>query len=252
MFFPNHRNIFIPNSKEPFSLSRSKIDLFLQCKKCFYLDIKKGIKRPPSFPFTLNSAVDALLKKEFDIHRAQGEAHPLMKKYGIDAVPLNDFHIAEWRNNFKGIRFYHKPTNFIVFGALDDVWQNPQGELIVVDYKATSTTGNINLNDGREYHEAYKRQVEVYQWLLRQNGYKVSDSAYFVYCNGKRDKKAFDGKLEFDIEVIEHKGDDSWVEKTLFDIKQCLESDKIPEASPDCEYCRYREKVQEAEKGLSF
>ena len=251
MFFKNHRNIFNPLSKEPFLLSRSKIDLFLECQRCFYLDMRLGIKRPPTFPFTLNSAVDALLKKEFDIHRAQGNPHPLMEKYGIDAVPFNDPHVPEWRDNFRGIRFYHQPTNFIVSGALDDVWQNSQGELIVVDYKATSTSQKINLNDGRRYHESYKRQVEVYQWLLRQNGYKVSDDAYFVYCNGKRDEKAFDGKLEFDVEVINHKGDDSWVEKTLFDIRACLEKNEIPAPSPDCEYCRYRQRVQEVEKGLA-
>jgi hypothetical protein len=58
--------IFNPESKEPFELSRSKIDLFLECARCFYLDRRLGIGRPDSFPFTLNNAVDALLKKEFD------------------------------------------------------------------------------------------------------------------------------------------------------------------------------------------
>ncbi len=47
-----------------FKLSRSKIDLFLECPRCFYLGNRLGVSRPPGFPFTLNSAVDALLKKE--------------------------------------------------------------------------------------------------------------------------------------------------------------------------------------------
>ena len=50
-------------------LSRSKIDLYLNCPKCFYLDVKKRVKRPPGFPFTINSEIDRLLKNEFDIHR---------------------------------------------------------------------------------------------------------------------------------------------------------------------------------------
>ena len=50
-------------------ISRSKIDLFLECPRCFYLDVVKKIKRPPGFPFNLNNAVDMLLKKEFDRHR---------------------------------------------------------------------------------------------------------------------------------------------------------------------------------------
>ena len=68
-------------------LSRSKIALFLECPRCFYIDNKLGVARPPGFPFNLNSAVDALFKKEFDVHRAAGSAHPLMEQYGVDAVP---------------------------------------------------------------------------------------------------------------------------------------------------------------------
>ena len=57
---------FNPDKKNNWKLSRSKLDLFLQCPRCFYLDNRLGIKRPPGFPFNLNSAVDHLLKKEFD------------------------------------------------------------------------------------------------------------------------------------------------------------------------------------------
>jgi len=81
--------------------------------------------------------------------------------------------------------------------------------------------------------------MEIYQWLLRQNGCQVSDTGYFVYCNGKSDLNAFDGKLEFDITLIPYKGDDSWVEKTILDIHKCLNSAVIPEGNPECDYCRY-------------
>ncbi|MEJ2441526.1 MAG: hypothetical protein P8Y06_01235 [Patescibacteria group bacterium] len=74
-----------PKNKTPFKLSRSKIDLFLQCPRCFYLDVRLGIKRPSLPGFTLNLAVDELLKKEFDLLRKKGQAHELMKKYKIDA-----------------------------------------------------------------------------------------------------------------------------------------------------------------------
>ncbi|MDO8571096.1 MAG: hypothetical protein Q7R79_00265, partial [bacterium] len=77
------RNLYDPNGVEPFKISRSKIDLFLSCPRCFYLDRRLGVGRPPGFPFSLNSAVDALLKKEFDFHRANQSAHPLMKRYGV-------------------------------------------------------------------------------------------------------------------------------------------------------------------------
>lgn len=105
------RNIYDPASKEPFKLSRSKIDLFVECPRCFYIDRRLGVGRPPGYPFTLNSAVDALLKKEFDLLRASGEAHPLMKQYKIDAVPAKHEMLNEWRENFKGVQYLHEPTN---------------------------------------------------------------------------------------------------------------------------------------------
>lgn len=225
-------------------VSRTKIELYKDCPRCFYFDLKLGIGRPPGFPFTLNTAVDALLKKEFDIHRVKGTRHPLMEQYGINAVPLKDAHLKEWQDNFKGIRFKYEPAHFEVFGAVDDIWINAQGELIVVDYKATSTTKKIDLDDGQEYHEGYKRQMEVYQWLLRRNGYKVSDTGYFVYCNGQKDKKAFDAKLEFAIELIAYQGNDNWVEKTLVEMRQCLEKESPPPQNPECEFCNYIKQVK--------
>jgi PD-(D/E)XK nuclease superfamily len=223
-------------------LSRSKIGLFTDCARCFYIDNKLGTARPPGFPFNLNSAVDALLKKEFDIHRDGKSSHPLMKAYGIDAVPFQHPKMDIWRENFKGIDYLHPMTGFTISGAVDDVWVNPKGELMIVDYKSTSKDEKIEALD-QEWHDGYKHQMEVYQWLFRRNGFSVSNTGYFVYANASKDKEAFDGKLEFDLTLIPHKGDDSWVEPTLLEIKACLDSNELPQASADCDFCTYREYV---------
>jgi CRISPR/Cas system-associated exonuclease Cas4 (RecB family) len=231
------KGIFDPRSKEAFKLSRSKIDLFIECPRCFYLDRRLGVGRPPGFPFNLNSAVDFLLKKEFDVHRKGKTPHPLMKAYGLKAVPFQHKDIDTWRENFVGVQCLHKPTNFLVTGAVDDIWINDDGELHIVDYKATAKDSEVNLD--AEWQDGYKRQMEVYQWLLRQKGFKVSDTGFFVYANGQRDRKAFDGKLEFDVKIIPYKGNDSWIEKTLEKIKDCLSDDRIPASSKTCDYCSY-------------
>jgi len=242
-------NLFKPESKQPFKISRSKIDLFLECPRCFYLDRRLGIARPPGYPFTLNSAVDKLLKKEFDIHRLAQARHPLMEEYGIDAVPFQHKQIEEWRDTRRGIQYLHQPTNLLIMGAIDDIWINPDGELYIVDYKATSKNGEVNID--APWQDSYKRQMEVYQWLFRQNGFKVSNIGYFVYCNGKTDAKAFDKKIEFDVKVIPYKGNDDWVEQTILDIHECLMREDIPEMAPDCDYCRYRKAAaQESYKFL--
>jgi CRISPR/Cas system-associated exonuclease Cas4 (RecB family) len=232
------KNLFQPNSSEPFRLSRSKIDLFVQCPRCFYFDLRLGVGRPSSFPMTLNNAVDMLMKKEFDLHRAEGSAHPLMKKYGIDAVPLADERLEEWRDALRrGISFHHKKTNLILRGGVDDVWVKPNGELIVVDYKATSKDEEITLDD--EWKIQYKRQMEIYQWLFKQNGFEVCDTGYFVYVNGKTDRKAFDGKLEFDVTIIPHKGTTDWIEGVITSLHACLADDRIPAQNPGCDHCNY-------------
>lgn len=237
------KNLYDSKSKEPFRLSRSKVDDFFKCPRCFYLDRRLGISQPSGPPFALNSAVDKLLKKEFDIHRAKKTAHPLMEAYGIDAVPLAHKEIDKWRDSLRGgIQFLDKETNFLITGGIDDIWVNPKSELIIVDYKATAKDGEVGID--AEWQKAYKRQMEFYQWLFRKNNFKVSDTGYFVYCNGVTDKKAFDAKLEFDIKIIPYKGDDSWVEGKIKEIKKTLAGDDIPKPSPSCDFCQYREAVK--------
>jgi CRISPR/Cas system-associated exonuclease Cas4 (RecB family) len=240
------RNLFDPTSSETFRVSRSKIDLFMNCPLCFYLDCRLGVGRPPGYPFALNSAVDALLKKEFDTHRAKKRPHPLMAAYGLtDVIPFAHEDMDLWRTNFKGITYVHSATNFLVTGAIDDVWINSKKELIIVDYKSTSKEEKVNLD--KEWQIGYKRQMEIYQWLFRHNGFEVSSTGYFVYCNGKTDRAAFDAKLEFDIDLIPYTGDDSWIEKALKEMKECLVSEKLPKPSAECDYCAYRKAARDVQ-----
>lgn len=239
------RGLFDPDSDKPFKISRSKIDLFHNCPRCFYLDRRLATPRTGFPAFTLNSAVDHLLKKEFDIHRKNKEPHPIMIEHKVDAVPFEHEDLNKWRHNFTGVQVLHKPTNFLVFGAVDDVWiSNKNGQLHVVDYKATSKNDKPNL-DGY-WQQGYKRQMEVYQWLLRENSFDVSDVGYFVYANGRKDMDEFDSKLEFDVDLIEYSGNTDWIEPMLKNIKKVLLDSRIPSSSDDCEYCGYREAVRKA------
>lgn len=247
------KNIFDPlrhgsgqANAEAFKISRSKIDLFLNCARCFYLDRRLGVGQPPGYPFSLNSAVDTLLKKEFDFHRAQNTAHPLMESYKIDAVPFNHEKINEWRDSLRGgIQYLDKKTNFLITGGVDDIWSNDKGELMIVDYKSTSKNGEVDLD--ADWQISYKRQMEVYQWLFRKNGFNVSEVGYFVYCNGDTDKEAFDAKLEFNVKIIPYKGNADWIENVILDMHKCLMSDEVPVPGEDCDFCRYRQAANKVE-----
>jgi CRISPR/Cas system-associated exonuclease Cas4 (RecB family) len=239
------KNLYVPGADKPFKLSRSKIDRFVECPRCFYLDRRLGVDRPPGFPFNLNNAVDTLLKKEFDVHRAHSTRHPLLEAYGVDARPAAHEKLEQWRQNFQGVQFLHERTNLRITGAIDDLWQDQRGAYVVVDYKATSKRETIEALD-QPWHDTYKRQMEIYQWLLRRNGLDVSATGYFVYCNGITDRAGFDAKLEFDLTLIPYEGSDDWVEGVLDDIHACLNADTIPGASFRCDYCRYVDAVTTA------
>lgn len=216
-------------------LSRTKIELFIDCQRCFWLDVKQGVKRPPSMPYTINGAVDYLLKAEFDVHREKGTQHPIMVKHKIEAIPFAHENLNKWRHNFTGVQFEHKPTDFLVYGAVDDIWVNPDGEIMVVDYKATGAKQH-------QIYDSYRRQMEVYQWLLRQNGFDVSPTGYFVFAQVNKGGGFGNGvaTLAFDLFVEPLVGDDSWIEHALHGARKTYDQKKLPEATPTCTYCLYR------------
>ncbi len=214
----------------------------MNCPRCFYLDRRLGIPRPAGFPFNLNSAVDTLLKAEFDVYRTSGKPHPLMVEAGLKAVPHAHEHLDSWRNNFRGVRTIHAASNLEVYGAIDDLWRDLESdELMVVDYKSTSKNSEVNIDAA--WQISYKRQMEFYQWLLRQQGQAVSRRGWFVYCNGRRDLPSFENRLEFSIKLIPYDGDDGWVEGTLLKIRQTLSADEPPAINHNCEYCSFASKA---------
>ena len=235
------RNIYSPGQDKPFKLSRSKVESFVNCERCFYLDRRLGINQIPGFPFNINSAVDELLKREFDQYRENAEPHPYMVDAGINAIPYQHEKLDKWRENFVGIQYFHETSNFLLHGAIDDVWKTNEGELIVVDYKATSKKDKVNIN--APWQDGYKRQMEFYQWLLRKNDFQVSNRGYFVYCNGKRDRKGFNAKVEFDVDLLPYDGDDGWVDDTIEQIFACLNQNKTPAPNNNCDQCKYNQEM---------
>lgn len=240
-YYRERNNPYEPGQKTPFKISRSKIELFMQCPRCFWLDVRLKITRPSTPPFNINKAIDDLFKKEFDTYRIKKLPHPIMKNGNVDAVPFSHPELDKWRHNFTGVVSLHEPTNLHIFGAIDDVWVNDKDELIVVDYKATAKNAEVNIDS--EWQIGYKRQLEVYQWLFEQNGYKVCKTGYFVYTNAKFDADGFFDKVEFVTKLIPYEGSTNWVEPTIKKMKECMDGDmpKVGKAAigGDCEYCSY-------------
>ncbi|MFO1392240.1 MAG: PD-(D/E)XK nuclease family protein [Steroidobacteraceae bacterium] len=217
-------------------LSRSKLDLFLECPRCFYEDLVRRNGRPGGPPFTLNIAVDELFKREFDAHRARQEPHPLFATVGLDAVPLQDSRLPQWRHNFTGVRWLDPDTGWTLYGAVDDLWLGADGRVMVADYKATSKAEHVT---SATLHPAYRRQADVYQFLVAQQGLEVSDRAWFVYANGLKTADGFHDTLRFDTRLVAYDGDRTWVADAFREAVSLALSGQLPDPGPECAWCTF-------------
>ena len=170
---------------------------------------------------------------------------------------VNALHFGASLNHFNTL---HEETNILFGGGIDDVWQNVETrELHIVDYKSTSQgvmspkkePKKINL-EGR-WKQAYKRQIEMYQWILRRKGFPVNDTGYFVYVDGQH--YGVDGMLDdtenqanmgFTATLLTYRGDDSWVGDVLESIRTVLYQNQCPDHQADCEHARFVNGVTEA------
>src|SRR5258708_690172 len=171
-------------------ISRSGLNLFLDCPRCFWLDVHHKIRRPRGFPYTLSNAVDFLVKQEFDKYRKQGTLPPILARHITDAKLYNGPELAVWRENFKGVQYFDEELNALLYGAVDDVLQFADGSLAVIDYKSSGSR-EIKIYDD------YQKQMEVYSYLLHQNGFKTHPEAYFVFYQVDKTGGGFQNALPF-------------------------------------------------------
>ncbi len=213
-------------------LSPNSLNLFLECPHCFWLEKKMGIKRPPPYPYSLNAAVDSLLKEEFDSYRAKNEPHPLFLANNISArLFSNQKLLNQWRNNFSGIRYYDSETGATLFGAVDDILEFPDGKLAPLDYKSTgSKVANV--------YDRFQIQMDVYTYLLEKNGFETPRQGYLAFYivdkeNGFIDRLPFKKELH----IIKTNPDDIY---DLFkEAVNILKRSAPPTHSPDCKFSQW-------------
>ena len=125
-----HRGKFDPKNLEPYEISRSRIENFVKCPACFYLQQVKKIEFPSIPGFNINEATDILLKRDFDDCREKGITHQFLEKQGHGhLIPFKHKNFELWTQSLhygaEG-RFHtvHKESNLKVGGGLHDVWLN--------------------------------------------------------------------------------------------------------------------------------
>jgi len=221
-------------------VSPSSLNLFLECPLCFWLEKKKGIRRPPPYPYTLNSAVDLLLKKEFDTYRARGEQHPLIFDKNISAKLFSNQELLnEWRDNFKGIRYYDPDLNAVIFGAVDDILEFEDGKLAPLDYKTTGSSVPT-------IYDRFQIQMDTYTYLLEKNGYKTPRKGVLAFYIVDKNN-GFEGRLPFRKELHLIDTDPSYIQNIFEDAVATLRKNIPPLHSQDCKFGQW---VSQANKAI--
>ncbi len=221
----------------PYKLSPTSINLMLDCPRCFWLQLVKGIQRPKGIFPSLPSGMDKILKQHFDSFMEKGELPPEIKAHGL----TNGYKLFEdkaqldiWRSNFKGIQYTDKTSGILLRGAVDNILSKGK-KLIVLDYK----TRGYPLKE--DTHEHYQTQMDIYNFLLRKNGYETEEYAYllFYYPN----KVLPDGEVLFDTKMIQIHTNPKNGEKIFKEAIRILDGE-TPGAREGCKYCEWGEKAQ--------
>lgn len=214
-------------AEKQIQLSPNSLNLFLECPHCFWLDKNKGIKRPPPYPYALNSSVDALLKEEFDEYRKRKIPHPLFKENGIKAHLFgNQKLLNQWRNNLAGIRYFDEELQATLFGAVDDVLEFDDGKLAPLDYKSTGSSS-------AKIYDRFQLQLDTYAYLMQKNGYKTAKKGYLAFYVVDK-SRGFIDRLPFRKEIVQVETNPQDVYEIFKDAVVVLQQPAPPPHSQDC------------------
>ena len=223
-------------NNKPIKLSPSSLNLYLECPHCFWLEKRRGIKRPPPYPYALNMAVDVLLKEEFDRYRAENKPHPLILAHKIPAKLFpNQNLLNQWRSNFAGLRYFDSELDATLFGAVDDVLEFEDGKLAAMDYKSTgSAVATI--------YDRFQLQMDIYTYLLEKNGFLTPKKGYLAFYIVDKGN-GFGDRLPFRKELHEIDTNPSDVPEIFKEAVVLLRREMPPPHSPDCKYGQWMEQA---------
>ena len=216
----------------PYKFSPSSLSLLKECPRCFWLQFNKNIKRPAGIFPSLPSGMDRILKTHFDSFMKKGELPPELKDCNIDCKLFNNEELLKvWRNNLKGISWTDEKGN-LFRGAVDNILVKGK-KLVVLDYK----TRGFPLKDDTAEH--YQDQLDIYNFLLRKNGYETEDYAYLLFYHPNKVDE--EGDVVFNTDLVKMKISIKNAERIFKEALGVLEGE-MPKAAEECDYCKWVDK----------
>lgn len=212
-----------------YKFSPSSLSLLKECPRCFWLHFNKKIRRP-DIPFpSLPSGMDRVLKDHFDRFMEKGELPPELQELHVEVTLFDDKELLKvWRNNFKGIQWTDEKGN-LFRGAVDNILKKGN-RLIVLDYKTRGYPVKENT------HKYYQDQMDIYNLLLRNNGYQTEDYTYLLFYHPNKIYES--GDVDFHVDLIKTKINIKNAEDIFKRAVDVLEGE-MPEPSDGCGFCKW-------------
>ena len=206
-------------------LSASSLNLYLECPRCFWLQVNRALKRPRGpFP-SIATGLDSVVKKYFDSYRKSGNLPPILsgkiKARLIDFLPKTLWYNAD-------------NLNASLMGKLDECIIDEEGFYLPLDHKTRASVPS-------DTHPAYRFQMSVYTLLLQKNDYNTRDLAYLVYY--APDAGVLHNGFPFAVGIKEVRTEPHKAEETFVKAVELLRAD-MPSSSDACEFCSWARQVK--------
>ncbi|MCM8791682.1 MAG: PD-(D/E)XK nuclease family protein [Candidatus Omnitrophica bacterium] len=201
-------------------LSASSLNLFLECPRCFWLYVNRGIERPRIPVATITTGLDRVIKNYFNFYRTKNILPPLLE--GKLRAVLVSFPI-------KWLEYVDIKEDAKLGGYLDECIKLEDKYYAALDHK---TRGVVP----EEIHHSYQLQMDVYTFLLEQNGFLTKRVAYIVYyIPNKIDEN---NNFHFDIILKEIKTDPLSAKKVFYDAIKIIKG-PLPTLNESCDFCNW-------------
>ena len=207
--------------------------LYEGCKRCFYQKVVNNIAQP-SIPLpSIFSKIAGLLKDHYD-GKHTSELH-------VDIPPGTVSH-GEKSVRSQIIRLPKHNDTCYISGRFDIVVSFEDGTYGVIDFKTS--------NPNTESANLYSRQLHAYAYALEHPDpgalalYPVTKLGLLYFYPSSIDQQGIERlSYEADITWVEIKKDEQSFLNFIDELLDVLESPAAPEHSPDCQWCKYTQKL---------
>lgn len=206
-----------------YNLSASRLNLFQDCPRCFWLAMIKNVKRPSGPMSSIPIKMDSIIKNYFDKYRAIGELPPIIAGQVTGRLP---------KDMPKTLQ-HEEDNGILLSGRCDDYIELEDGAMAPFDHKTKS-------RPPKDIHPAYRLQLDVYSYLMQMNDYKTANKAFLAYYHP--DFSDLHNGMRIYCTVIEVITNPDHVQDIMLKARDVLNG-SMPEPGENCGYCRWVEKI---------